>query len=44
MCMPGANGGQKRVSDSLELKLRVVIGCPVGAGAQTQCSVRENYS
>lgn len=33
--VPGAHGGQKSVSDSLDLGLQVVINYPVGAENQT---------
>ena len=32
MHVPGANRGQKRVSDALELELQVVVSLYVGAG------------
>lgn len=31
MCMPGAQGGQERVSDSLELELKIIVNFHVGA-------------
>lgn len=33
---PGAFGGQKGVSDFLEVELIMVVGCHVGLGNQTQ--------
>ena len=35
MCVPGACGGQKRVSDPLELELQKVVSHRVGAGNGT---------
>lgn len=32
ICMPGASGSQKKVSDSLKLKLQKVMRCDVGTG------------
>lgn len=32
VCMPGANGNQKRVSDPLQLKFQMVVSQPSGAG------------
>lgn len=34
-CMPDVHGGQKRVSDLLELELQTVVNYRVGAGDQT---------
>jgi hypothetical protein len=34
MYVPGAQGGQKRALDSLELKLQTVVSHSVGAGTQ----------
>ena len=33
LCVPGAGGGQKRVSDPLELELQTVVSHFVGTGS-----------
>lgn len=40
--MPGALVGQKSASDSLKLKLVMVIGCHVGDGIQTWVLCKSN--
>ena len=35
MCVPGACGSQKMVSDPLELELQIVVSCHVSAGSWT---------
>lgn len=42
MHMPGAQGGQKMMSDPLELELLMVVSCHVGAGNQTQVLCKSN--
>lgn len=32
MCVPGDQGDQKTVSDTMELKLQTIVKCNVGAG------------
>lgn len=34
--VPGANGDQRRVLDSLGLELQMVVSCPLCSGNQTQ--------
>lgn len=41
-CVPGVCGGQKRVSSSLELELRMVLNHHVGAWNQTQVLCKTN--
>lgn len=36
ICAAGAPGGQRRVSEHLELELQVFVSHPVGAGSLTQ--------
>lgn len=40
LCMPGACGGQKRMSDVLELELHTVMRCHVGSGNEFSSSGR----
>lgn len=35
-CIPGACGGQKRVSDPTKLELQIALSCHVAAGNKTQ--------
>lgn len=35
MCMPGAHGSQKEMLFSMELELRMVVRCYIGAENQT---------
>ena len=40
----GAYGDQRRASDPLELELKVVVSCHVGAGNQTQiCKSNDRF-
>jgi hypothetical protein len=41
MCVPGAYGGQKRVSDPLKLGLQIVVSSFVSMGNQT-CTLWKN--
>lgn len=41
-CTSGACRGQKRASDPLELKLRMVVSHQVGAGNRTQVLCKSN--
>lgn len=49
MCVPGASGGQKMVSDIFELKLQMAVSFHMGAGNRTfwkknQCSYHSAIS
>ena len=41
-CMSDVCGGQKRVSDPVELALQMVMSCPVGAGKKTLVLCKSN--
>jgi hypothetical protein len=41
MCLPDTHGGQKRVTETLELEVRMVSNHHVCAGNQTRSSVRQ---
>ena len=35
LCVPDACGGQKKVSDLLDLELQMIVSCHVGAGSRS---------
>lgn len=41
MCMPGAQEGQKKVPDPLDLELQSVLSCHVGAKVQSWVPLQE---
>lgn len=43
MCMTGANQGQKRALDSLEVELQMAVICQIGAGNLTWVVCKNKY-